>query len=66
MFAQDMGRADSATSNQSTEPLQQGTSSTAPEDLAGLHAKAYMDQQRQRRGTSFVDASGKTHTFKGV
>jgi len=61
-------RTVSASSNLSTEPLQQGPSSSAdaPDDLAGVHARAYMAEQRKRRGTSFVDASGKSHTFKGV
>ncbi len=54
-------RTASASSNLSTEPLQQGPSSSAdaPDDLAGVHARAYMAEQRRRRGTSFVDASGK-------
>ena len=65
MFTPEMGRADSGASNMSNEPLQQGPSSSAPEDLAGVHARAYMEQQQKRRGTSFVDASGKTHNFKG-
>ncbi len=61
-------RTASASSNLSTEALQQGPSSSAdaPDDLAGVHARAYMAEQRRRRGTSFVDASGKSHTFKGV
>ena len=68
MFMPDMARTASNSSNMSTEPLQQGPSSSAnaPDDVAGVHSRAYMAQQRQRRGTSFVDASGKSHTFKGV
>lgn len=65
MFAPDMSRADSAASNLSTEPLQQGPSSSGVDDLAGMHAKAYMAKQRKSRGTSFVDASGKSYNFKG-
>lgn len=65
MFAPDMSRADSAISNLSTEPLQQGPSSSGADDLAGMHAKAYMEKQRKSRGTSFVDASGKSYNFKG-
>ncbi|DBA94620.1 hypothetical protein WJX77_009861 [Trebouxia sp. C0004] len=61
-------RTASASSNLSTEHLQQGPSSSAdaPDDLSGVHARAYMAEQRRRRGTSFVDVSGKSHTFKGV
>ena len=65
MFAPDMSRADSATSNLSTEPLQQGPRSSGADDLAGMHAKAYMEKQRKSRGTSFVDAAGKSYNFKG-
>ena len=65
MFAPDMSRADSAASNLSSEPLQQGPSSSGADDLAGMHAKAYMEKQRKNRGTSFVDASGKSYNFKG-
>ena len=64
MFAPDMGRADSGASNLSTEPLQQGPNSSGVDDLAGMHAKAYMEKQRKSRGTSFVDASGKSYNFK--
>lgn len=67
LFMPDTRTASNA-SNMSTEPLQQGPSSSAdaPDDLAGVHARAYMAQQRARHGTSFVDASGKSYTFKGV
>lgn len=65
MFAPDLSRADSSASNLSTEPLNQGPSSSGAEDLAGLHANAYMEKQRKSRGTSFVDASGKSYNFKG-
>ncbi len=68
LFMPDLARAASTESNLSTAPLNPDPSSSAesPDDLAGVHARAYMAQQRQRRGTSFVDASGKSHTFKGV
>ena len=65
MFAPELSRAGSAASNLSTEPLQQGPSSSGVDDLAGMHAKAYMEKQRKRRGTSFVDAAGKSYNFKG-
>lgn len=63
LFAPDTRTASGA----STSNLLQGPSSSAqgPEDLSEMHARAYMESQESRRGTSFVDASGSQYNFKG-